>query len=212
MKISLLWMSLLAPAALHATLVYSDTTTDTLNTVFYSTGPYVEIGDQIALASTQRSANSATTQFFNNGGSAGTFDATVRFFQVGGPVGSQIGGSFTTTGNSIAAGDVLNVSWALGGVVLPDNLIFTVSVSNLTAGLDLGLDLFEPPTVGSSSNKFFIIATSGPSYSQGSQGNNQDNIFFSLDASPGSTIPEPGTMLLTLLALPAFALARKRLQ
>lgn len=213
MKRWLVLVSLLAPIALHATIVFSNTTNDTGNTFLYSFGPYVEIGDQIALVSTQRAANTAVTQFFNNGGSAGTFDATLRFFQVGAPVGAQIGGSFTATGNSIASLGVLNVSWALGGLVLPDNVIFTLSVSNLTGSPDLGLDLFDAPTVGTSSNAFFIAAKSGPIYSQVSSGDvpADSNVYFSLDASAAS-VPEPGTMLLTLLALPAFALARRRLR
>jgi len=88
MKASILSVSLLASVALHASTVYSNTTTDTGGTVFFSTGPYVQIGDNITLAGTERSANSATAEFFNGGSGSGTFDATLRFFNAGSPVGS----------------------------------------------------------------------------------------------------------------------------
>jgi hypothetical protein len=203
MKLSLLWVSLLAPVALHATIVFSNVDTDTGGTVFYSTGPYVQIGDQLALGGTERSANTATTQFFDVGAGSGTFDATLRFFNVGSPVGSQIGSAFTVTGNAITSGNTANVSWSLGGLVVPTDVIFTVSVANLSSGLDLGLTLFDPPTSGSSSNQFFILYN-GSTYSQGSQGNSQDNIYFLLDASV-SAVPEPSTILLVLLGLSLLA-------
>jgi len=209
MKKALILIGLLAPVALHAATVYSDTTTDTGGTVFYSTGPFVQIGDRIALAGTDREATAASAQFFAGAGS-GTFDATLRFFNVGSPVGSQIGGSFTVTG-SITSGNVAVVNWvSLGNLVLPTNVIFTVSVSNLSAGLDLGLTMFEPVTIGSSSNQFFITSTNGTTFLQSSQGNSQDNLYFSLTSVTTSCIPEPVTMLLTLLGIPVIALARKR--
>jgi len=210
MKASILLVNLLAPIALHASAVYSNTTTDTGGTVFYSTGPYVQIGDNITLAGTERSANSATAEFFDGGTGSGTFDATLRFFNAGSPVGAQIG-AFTVTGTAITSGNVVDVTWNLGGLVLPTNVIFTISESNVASGLDLGFTLFEPPTVGSSSNQFYIVSTNGTTYSQASQGNNQDNLFFFLDASPVS-VPEPGTMVLTLLALSVITQARKWLR
>jgi hypothetical protein len=211
MKTALLLVSLLASVTLHASTVYSNTTTDTGGTVFYSTGPYVQIGDNITLAGTERAANFATAEFFDGGAGSGTFDATLRFFNAGSPVGSQIGGAFTVTGTTIASGNVVDVTWNVGGLVLPTNVVFTISEANVASGLDLGFTLFEPPTVGSSSNQFFIVSTNGITYSQASQGNSQDNLFFFLDASPVS-VPEPGTMMLTLLAVPVIVQARKWLR
>lgn len=163
----------------------------------------------MTLAGTDRLANTATTEFFDGGTGSGTFDATLRFFNPGSPVGSQIGGAFTVTGTAITSGNIADVTWSLGGLVLPTNVIFTVSAANVASGLDLGLTLFEPPTIGSSSNQFYIVSDNGTTYSQASQG--QDNVFFSLDASP-LRVPEPGTKLLSLLALPVIAHARKWLR
>jgi hypothetical protein len=126
-------------------------------------------------------------------------------------VGSQIGSAFTVTGNAITSGNVAVVNWvSLGNLVLPDSLVFTISVSNVSAGVDLGLTLFEPVTIGSSSNQFFIVSPNGSTFSQASQGNSKDNVYFSLTAVTVSAVPEPGTLLLTLLGIPAIALARRR--
>jgi hypothetical protein len=42
------------------------------------------------------------------------------------------------------------VDFALGGVIVPDNLIFTVSVVQMLPDVGVGLATFSPPTVGSS--------------------------------------------------------------
>ena len=103
MKTIILWTALLAAGSASATTVYSNITTDTFGTVFYSTGPYTQIGDQITLSGTDRAASSASVQLYNNGGSAGTFDATLRFFNVGSPVGGQLGGNFSLTGQPFSS-------------------------------------------------------------------------------------------------------------
>ena len=210
MKASLLILGLLGACALPAAPIYLNTTTDTFDTLFYSTGPYTQVGDQIALAGTARLGNTAVVQFFNNGTASGTFTATLRFFNVGAPVGSQVGGNFVTSGTSITSGNVANVSFNLGGLLLPDNLVFTVAVSSLAAGLDLGVTIFNPPTVGSSSTAFFIV-NNGSAFSTASLGTGHDNVYFSLDAS-GAGTPEPATISMMLLAIPGIIVARRRLR
>lgn len=208
MKTSLLTIALLGAGALQAAPIYLNTTTDTFDTLFYSVGPYTQIGDQVAFAGTARSGNTAVVQFFNNGTGSGTFSATLRFFAVGAPVGAQIGSSFLTTGTSIGSGATANVSFNLGGLLLPDNVVFTVAISSVAVGLDLGLDLFNPPTLGSSSTSFFIV-NNGAAFSTGSLGTGHDNFYFSVDAS-GAGVPEPATLSLMLLAVPALAFMRRR--
>lgn len=202
MKLSLLIAGLVAASALQAAPVYNNTTTDTGDTVFYSTGPYTEIGDRIQLGGTERNATSAAVQFFNNGASNGSFDATLNFYSfVGGSPG--VGGllnSYSVLNQAISSGSTLNVNWLLAGLVLPNNLIFTVKIDRQAAGLDLGLTVFDPPTVGSSSNQFFIVK-GGSGFAQASLGNGGDNIYFRLDASSGTSVPEPGTAGLVFLAM-----------
>jgi hypothetical protein len=212
MKLNIVIWSLLAAGGVQAASVtYSDTTTDTGGTVFFSTGPYTQIGDQVTLAGTDRLAASATVQLFNNADLSGTFDAMLRFFAVGSPVGAQLGGAFTLTGIPIANLSTATLTFgSLNSLLVPDNLIFTVAVSNVSAGLDLGLTMFDPPTVGSSDPTFFIV-NDGSSFSTASTlGAFPDNFYFSLTANPNlSPIPEPATWILASAGLALAGLRRR---
>jgi hypothetical protein len=211
LKISTFFIGLLAAAALQAAPVYDNTTTDTLGTVVYSSGPYSEIGDQIHLGGTDRLGNSATAQFYNLGVD-GTFDATLNFYSVvdsASGVGGLLG-SFVASGIALLGGNVGEVSWLLNGLNLPDDLIFTVTLGNLSQGVDLGLTVFDPPTIGTSSGSFLIV-NGGSGFAQASTGSGTDNIYFRLDASDPNAIPEPGTGgLLILAALAGFAIRLRR--
>jgi hypothetical protein len=149
----------LAPGAV-AGLLYDNTTNDTGDTLLFSSGPYSGIGDQIHLVAASDDSASALLQLFNAGG-PGTFDIELRFYQVGAPVGAQIGGAFTLTGIASTGLDAINLQFALGGLHVPQDLIFVASVANATSGMDLGLDLFEPPGTGSSDNTFLIVDSGG---------------------------------------------------
>ena len=190
-----------------AAVVYQNTTTDTGNAFQFGANPFTQIGDQIALAGTDRVAVSSFVQLFNDG-NAGTVDVILRLFQVGLPVGAQIGSDFVRTGVAAPAlsdpsGGVFNVSFNLPGVLVPDNLVFTVEVTNPSAGVDIfGVDMFEPPTVGSSDNTF-AIGYDGTNFVQ--QGTPNQNVFFELDA----TAPEPATFGCSFVAFfVAFLLNR----
>ena len=166
------------------------------------------MGDQIHLGGTNRLATQATVQFYNSG-LAGTFDSTLRFFNVGAPVGSQIGSAFTLTGIAAGSGASFNVNFLTLNLVVPTDLIFTVSVSNQSTGVAIeGLNMFEPPTIGSSSNQFAIARNSG-GYLQA--GTVNENVFFELQAdAERTTVPESNSLLLTVMAFPVLALARYR--
>jgi hypothetical protein len=176
-------LTILCSVGALATTVYSNTATDTLNTSFFSSGPYLGLGDQILLAPGDRLTTDATVQFFNNG-SSGTFDAILRLYQVGSPVGAQIGTDFLATGISAPSLGVFNVVFDTGSTLVPDELVFVVFLSNVSSGVDLGLNMFEPPTIGSSDNTFAMA--NGGSFTQLLTQN--ENVFFELNAST----PEPG--------------------
>lgn len=196
MKCTLLPFALLilgcVPGA-RATILYDNTTTDTLDTFLYSLGPpYTALGDQIHLSSTG-TANQAEVEMFNNG-AAGTFDAELDFYNVGSPVGSLLG-SFDLTDISSVGSDVIDLTFDLGaGLTVPQDLIFTVSVSNMSSNnMDLGVDMFEPPTVGSSDNSF-MIDESGGVFSQ--LGTNSENVYFQLSGTPSASTPEASSLTL----------------
>lgn len=204
-------LSLLAFAAIGTgsafggVIVYSNTTTDTLNSIMYTANGYTQIGDQVQLAGTERFAQQATVQFYNNGVD-GTFDATLRFFDVASPVGSQIGGDFVLSTISIASGGILNAVFSNLNVNVPTDLIWTIQVSSLSSGLDLGLNIFEPVTIGSSNNAIFI-ANDGTNFVAINQPAGEGNLFFELEAVG---VPEPATIFLTGAALLGVISLRRR--
>jgi hypothetical protein len=203
--VSLALLSLTFTAGVQgAALLYDNTTGDTGDTVFYSILPYIALGDQIQLASAG-TADQAKVQLFNNGG-AGAFDAELDFFDVGSTVGTQLG-SFFLTNIATTGGDVLNLTFDLSGFSAPQDLIFVVRANNqnasdINAPLDLGVDMFEPPTptVGSSDNTFMIAETSPPPiYSQ--IATNNENVFFQLTGTPIFVAPEVSSMTLLVSGL-----------
>jgi hypothetical protein len=199
MRMALLILACAHGARAGTTLLYDNTTTDTGDTILYSVGPYTALGDQLSLIS-QGLATQAKVQMYNNG-NAGTFDAELDFFQLGGPVGSQLG-SFDLTGLASVGSDVINLTFNLGSSFnVPQDMIFMVSVSNQSPGMDLGLDMFEPPAVGSSDNTY-MIAESGGVYSQLPTSN--ENVYFQLSATAIAAAPEPSSLALLLTCLPAM--------
>jgi hypothetical protein len=192
----------LTAATCAAAVLYDNTNTDQQFSVFYSTG-FTEIGDQLQLVSPGQMA-SLDTQFFNNGADA-TFDATVTFYNTGSPVGSQIGPSFTISGNSIASNTSQTVTFAnLGGLPVPADVIVVLSIQNVSAGGDIGVNFFDPPTVGTSDNTFFI-ANDGTGLAQVSTNLDIDNVHFLITA-----VPEPGTAGATFGALLLLAWSWRR--
>jgi len=195
-------LALSSASGAFAGLLYDNTTVDQSHTLIYSTGPYTGIGDQIHLVAAGN-AVSALLQMYNNGG-AGTFDAELRFYQVDAPVGAQVGGTFTSAGLTSTGADIINMGFALGGLALPQDVIFVATVTNATDGMDLGLNLFEPPAPGSSDNTFLIVADN-TGFSQAASAN--ENVYFQLS---DSAVPEPATFSLFGAGLAAAGLWRRR--
>jgi len=178
MKTFPLLFVMLGGSALFGSTVYLNNVTDTGNTVQYNANGYTAIGDQITLGGTDRSATDATTQFFNVLSTSGTFDATLSFYTVGvkPAVAGSLLGSFTMTNIAISGFDLnnpltsgtTNVTFSGLNLTLPDEVIFVLTVANVL-NADLGLTLFDPPTVGSSDNSLFI-ANDGTGFSAPSAG------------------------------------------
>lgn len=195
-----LFLSVLALAvSLEAATLYDNTTIDTFHTLVFSTGPYDAIGDQIQLVSAGE-ATLAHVQLYN-AGSAGTFDAILRFYAAGG----QLGGDFLLTDMPSAGNDVLDLTFGLGGLPLPGEVVFLLSIANASAGTDLGVNLFEPPTAGSSDNTFLVVDLGGigPALSDG------ENVYFRLE---GTSVPEPSTLALGGLGVLFLACRRSRIR
>lgn len=201
-----------ATASPAATIVYDNTSQDTIVTYFYSTGAYTGIGDAITLGGTDRLLNSATVQFYNNTPDpTGSFSASISFFESGSPVGAPLGSPFVVNNISIPALESFNVTFANLNLLVPDNLVFIVGISNVTGTVDLGLNAFQPPSVGSSQGSEIIVAN-GSSYVSGTTAKGQGNLYLLLDATtPATGVPEPGTVSLVGGALlGVLAIARNR--
>ena len=193
---------LLLSGICRGTTLYDNSSFDTGDTLFFSVGPYTAIGDAIQLAQAGR-ADTATVQFYNNGGT-GTFNAVLRFFEASGsaasPLGAQIGSDFSITGVSAPSGSSFNAAFETAGLVLPTDVIFTLSITQGT-GVDLGLNLFDPPTVGSSSDAFLIVGKA-TTYAEIGTANNDANLFLTL-----STVPEPGLLGYVGIGMVALSVA-----
>lgn len=199
-----LLLAMVAAAACQADIVYDNTTTDQGFSIAYLIG-YSEIGDQLRLTSGAQ-VSRAMAQFFNEGSDA-TFDATLRFYQVGSPVGTQIGGAYTVTGIFAGSFASQTVTFGnLGGLLLPQDVIAMLSVSNVSSGGVIGVNLYDPPARGASDNTFFVVnGESG--YAAPSTFFDVDNIYFRLETN---AVPEPTALPVLTLSLGAVALVSRR--
>jgi hypothetical protein len=204
--------SLTAAQAFGGSIVYSNTTTDIDESFSIVANGFTQVGDQIQLAGTDRLATQAKVEFFNLGDS-GTVDATLQLFNVGAPVGSQIGSGITLTGISAPGGSEFDATFALPNLMVPDNLIFMLSIANQSAGVSVdGPELYNGPTIGTSDNTF-AIGYDGTTFTKVMLPD-PSNVFFELDATSASqAAPEPATLGLmasSLIGLAAFARMRAR--
>ena len=204
MHLTKLVLALAVTAAVcPAGVIFSNTTTDAQDSAFYSASGVTQIGDRLQLASAA-ALTSLDAQFFN-AGSDTTFDAVLRFYDSGNPVGSQIGGPFTTTSIFIASGTSQTVTFSnLGNLLVPQDLVLTFSAENVSGGGDIGVNFFDPPTVGTSSESFFIVYD-GSNFAQASTNLEHDNIYLQIDGTALSPAPEPSTASLFAGALAVLA-------
>jgi hypothetical protein len=197
------WTAL--PASAAPTVAYQNTDSDTFQSLFFSTGPYSQLGDQVQLTAGGALA-SVETQFFNGGSADASFDAELRVYTTG-AAPSQIGSSILVSNLLIASGQSLNVSFGgLGGLVVPDALVVMFSVLNVSTDGDIGLNLFEPPSVGQSDHSFFML-DDGTGIVQASTLSDIDNLYLRIAVTP---VSEPGSLALVLLPLAVLAMRRRR--
>jgi hypothetical protein len=197
----------LAHSVALCSTVYNNSITDTGDTIFYSVGPYSEIGDVIQLAGTERATTVAQVQFYN-GGAAGSLDAILRFYALGpspsSPVGAQIGPDFTALEQVAPGLASFGVTFDTHGIIVPDQLVFTVSVVNVIGAADVGLNLFDPPVTGSSDN-LFLLTRDANGFARSAVPNSDGNLYLQLEAT---AVPEPSTLVLAGLALACMLAGR----
>lgn len=179
-----------------------------LLTYVHSAGGYTEIGDAITLGGTDRTLTDASVQFYNVGASGGTFDATLRFYSLA----QNALGSFSSAGLTIAGTDILTVTFPSLDLTIPDQFIFTVAISNVAAGLDLGLNAFEPPSVGQSDSRS-VMLNDGSGLGAAIASTGEGNLYFVANAITRDPhqVPEPSMPgLAALTAAVASTVMRRR--
>jgi len=191
-----------------AVTVYDNTLVDT-NFGIDLTGLFTAVGDSIVLQNNTPTLqlNLAQVQFFN-AGSAGSFDARLKLFAAGSPVGTQLYTDYLVTGVGVSSSDYATVDFDLGGITLPDQLVFMVSVETVSAGVLPQLELYAPPPSIGSNTPATAITFDGVSYStQDTSGIGGGNPYLLLQSTP-----EPGAVFLMgsgLLALAVYVRRRR---
>ena len=81
-----------------------------------------------------------------------------------------------------------------------------VSVSNF-GGLDLGLNLFHPPAIGSSLATQFWVNNGALIFAEPAN-DGEGNLY--LEVAATGDVPEPSTVVMMLTAIPGFLFLRRR--
>ena len=107
--------------------------------------------------------------------------------------------------------DSFNVTFTNLNLLVPDNLVFIVGISNVTGNVDLGLNAYTAPSPGTSDDAAIVVSNVSV-ISSGPTARGEGNLYLTLDANTPSTgVPEPGTVSLVGGALiGVLAIARKR--
>jgi hypothetical protein len=134
------------PCAISSATIYDNTATDALISYFYSAYPVTEIGDRVTFGGTERYLTGASVEFFIRGTGAGTFSAIMQLYQNGSPAGATIGAPVQVNGLAIARSGFLVVDFAFPELLVPDTVVFGVSMSNVVGALDPGLNAYRGPS------------------------------------------------------------------
>jgi len=195
----LLILNVMAISA-HSTIVYDNTTTSLgyltpiLTGSSFTGDTSYEAGDQITLASTERSVTEIDILISSAFATGGTADAQVRFYEndgTGGKPGTILWDSGVLNDLPYVPG-ANTFTFIVPHAVVPDTFTWTIYLSGRTGSAVIGYmgpQFYNPPTVGSSND--FIWAFDGTSWNSFNDPQLVDNY-----AARVSAVPEPATMLL----------------
>jgi hypothetical protein len=177
-----------------ASVVY-DNSVNSLNNRVYAPGNG-EYGDQIFLAGSDRRISDFQFDYFVSANANGNETGDLRMYRNdGGATGTAPGSLIYSSGDfSLDKGFQTVVAQALS-VTVPNTFTWTVVFKGVDAGEQVGLRLFNPPTVGASLDDYWF--------------KNPDSTWSTLvidgGATPGNfsaritAVPEPSTLALALL-------------
>jgi hypothetical protein len=199
---SLLSLLLAAAATLSADTVYSNVSANGGFVDLFGINNILEAGDQISLngSGPTWTLNSAIASLYNNSGDSGTANVTLNIYSFSGMSLGALITSSTLNNVSFNPGAATQMTFnGLGGGPVGRDLAWTLQFTG-GVGLDLGLEIYTPPGVGTSDSNFALWNT-GSGLNQYSSGFGGDDYYFALDATPSgvSTVPEPSSAWLMVL-------------
>lgn len=177
-------------SATQAATVYDNSTTPVGSFHAMTT----ESGDQINLLSgTPREVSTFQFEYFSDLADITGRTATVRFYENNGASGAP--GSLLFNSGAFALKDGYQTVTINGlAVNVPDSFTWTVEFGGLAGGDQAGLLIYDPPTVGSSLNDFWVNNGGTWSINQLNGGATPANFGARVVA-----VPEPGVIGLALL-------------
>jgi hypothetical protein len=218
-KLCLLTFSLAAAATLpvSADFLYNNSTTD----LKYRFNPGIaEVGDEITLAAPGFLTNFSFEYYGVGGGPdgaafAGNIQARVTFYNMDGPLLN----GYVTPGTPFWTSDLFSVSAPTtretfvfnselpANFLLPQNFTWSVQFTGQGTGDEVGLDIYGPPTVGSSMPDYWDKSTGSWVVKRDPGVVTPINFASRFEG----TIPEPSTAtLLVAGSLSALLIARRR--
>jgi len=182
----------------YAGTVYRNMTNDTFASLIFTDQPtaYVQAGDQIVFSDLSNLLLFAYIGTYNQSVSDIVSNATFRLYDVN-PTGPVLGSLLTTvtlTDVTFASGVITTLTFNIDGTIASQNAVWTIEFS-LPA--NLGINNFNPPTIGSSdADTYWASTASGAPSFYSVPGAGNLNFQASFDA-----VPEPSTFLLALIPL-----------
>lgn len=174
----------LSAALLPAATIYSNTTNDLGFADRFIDNGVVEIGDDVTFGG-PAVLQSFTTSIANITGSNINAKLGLQIYRNDNGVLSLIG-LFTQDGIPFAAGTNTSVTFSLGGLIAPQNIVWTIqSTSDL-----LGIRAFSAPTVGTSDASTVYWSTNPADPLATTITGTSDDYYAIID---GDAVPEPST-------------------
>lgn len=177
----------------------------------YISNDLVEAGDQITLLPGTLLLDLVTIEIFNSDGTDTISDATLRLYQVNSGVLGPMITNLTLNGMTFTNGASTTLSFNFAQVAIPNELVWTLEFSN-NAGLEL--NLYNPPTVGSSDPTTAWFRPSSGSlmldtFDPGPGGFYERNFNARFDAQFAPEVPEPSTLWIVGIGLCGLAYRRR---